>query len=138
MTVERNGWMIHAVGAGRGALHPHQYTVGLYPDVGFEVIVFGLAEEHGRTVLDRLGVLLHRRTLTAYHGQNVPGLIKGYPVMLLDVVDSGEHLPVANELYGQLGSLPAMQAVYPDQDYRWPWEPGSLLRSLPLLGIAPR
>jgi hypothetical protein len=117
---------------------PSQYTVGLYPDVGFEVIVFGLEPDAGRTLLHDLGARLHERTLTAYHGQNLPGLIKGYPVMLLDVVDSGEYLPVANQLYGQLGSVPAMQAVYPDTEYRWPWEQGSALGGLPLLGIAPR
>ena len=130
---EDQGWMIQP-GAHRSCL----YTVGLYPDIGFEVIVFGLARHAGRALLNELGKRLHERTLTAYHGQNLPGLIKGYPVMLLDVVDSGEYLPMANELYGQLGSVPAMQVVYPDQNYRWPWESGSGLSGLPLLGIAPR
>jgi hypothetical protein len=74
-------------------------------------------------------------------GQVLHDVVDGYPVRLLDVLDSSEHLIVANALAGQTGHghgpVAALQVVFPDPRGRWPWQPGSTVAGLPVLGAAP-
>ncbi len=140
--MRRHGWATRCV-EGAAGRPPRAYTVGLFEHDAPELIVFGL---HPLAADDLLGRIAQRaRGGTRFaHGQILDDVYPGhpdYPYMLLDVADTGEHLPDA---YGFIEPRPpgeqrlrAWQVVYPDRDGRWPWDHGSRVAYLPLLGLIP-
>lgn len=122
------------------------YTVGLAQPNAFgmarhaEIIAFGLPSHLAERVLDHFV----GRVLAGEHFH--PGqldTVKGgedYPIMFLEVANSREHLALANRFYADdlvAGVVPAVQIVFPDDDQRWPWDEGSEVAWMPLLGVHP-
>lgn len=62
-----------------------------------------------------------------------------YPVVLIKVTDSSEHLTVGHRLYGgeDRGPLPALQVVFPDAHSRWQWDARSGFAKMAILGPVP-
>lgn len=118
---------------------PFAYTVGLAKEDHPEIIVFGPDPEiaHGILMLMSMPVLAGKRTWHKGPSDRILG--NGVPAMLLEVTDSSEHLTVANRLYGDpdKAPIPALQVVFPDKAGRWPWQPGSKVAALPVIGSVP-
>lgn len=121
-TMRRCGWAIQYV----SSAPPVAYTVGL---TGFdhpEIAIFGLGQSQAATALNALGELVRSGARLA-DGSEVPVL--GVPIKLFDLPNPADVLFTANQIYGRLReeSVPALQAIYPDNDHVWPWEPGCQL-----------
>jgi hypothetical protein len=136
--ITAHGWMIQYVFAG---IHtpPFQYTVGLFPVAGFEIIVAGLSPDTGATVLNDLAgrVAQHETRFTS--GQILSDVLRDYRVSMVKVTHTHGLLTIANRLYRPAGDpVPAWQMVYPDAAHRMPWDRGYANDTQPLLGPAPR
>lgn len=135
--IAHHGWIIQGVGPGGRSPH-YQYTVGLWPATGFELIAAGLPPEAGQTILN----LLARRVLDGQrfiNGDVLTGVLAGLPATMIEIPVSGNYLGVANRLYrlrkGE--NIPAWQLVYPDPEGLWPWDLNSKVREEPVLGNPP-
>ena len=109
------------------------YTVGLTGRGHPELIVFGLRPEVARRALNTLadGVITGLRAPRA--GQSADDVLDGYTVRFIAVEDAGRHLPAATRLYpGQV--IEALQIVWPDRHHRWPWDTGTTVDAMPVLG----
>lgn len=119
---------------------PFAYTVGLAAKDHPELIIFGLSPDVSRSVLNHIALpIVHDDENARCQPGPSDQVFKGTEARFIEVVDSDEHLTVANSMFaipGQ-GPLDALQIVYPDADGVWPWESGSKVASEPLLGIAP-
>lgn len=120
-TIRRCGWAIQAV-FGSADTPSFAYTVGL---TGFdhpEIVVFGLANESAQTLLNELGDRI-RSGERLRDGDTVE--IRGIEVTLFDLPNPGEVVFGANDIYRRRpeDSVPALQAVYPDDHGAWPWQP---------------
>lgn len=134
---EEHGVAIQAVGAGEDE-PAFAYTVGLARVEHPELIIFGLSMTVAHGLLNDVGLRIARGYLTLSAGDTVHQWVRDYPVRLISVRDSWEHLTVANRLYGTPDRcLPALQAIFPDAAHRWPWEFGSRVAGTPLLGPVP-
>lgn len=132
--VARYGWIVQGVFPTEPGHYGFAYTVGLAAKGHPELISFGLPVEVAQDVLNDLA----GRTLA---GQTIaPGLplydvIVGHPVRFLEVREPTEHLGMSSLLYGSTEQpVRALQVVFPDRHGRWPWEDGSELAELPILG----
>jgi hypothetical protein len=137
--MHRYGWATQCVRAVPGRPQ-HAYTIGLFQYDAPELIVFGLPFPTADGLLGTLGARL-RRGETFRHGQVLSDLYAPARWTLLDVADAGRHLPEANGFLepgppGERG-LRAWQVVYPDPEGRWPWDRGSRVAHLPILGLIP-
>ena len=111
------------------------YTVGLTGHDQPELIIFGLPPDISRPVLRSVAddVIAGRRTLTA--GQYADDVLDGHPVHLVAVTEPDRHLPVAAQFYAVTDSaVQALQIVWPDRYRRWPWQPGTRVDDMPMLG----
>lgn len=136
-TVDEYGLAIQGVGAGDGE-PMFAYTVGLARFRQPELIIFGLPMRVAQGLLNDAGLRIVAGTLNLAAGDTVHRLVADYPVRVLTVADSDEHLTVANALYGDDDDpLPALQLVFPDAEGRFPWEPGNQVSGTPLLGPIP-
>lgn len=119
------------------ATGPKAYTVGLTEQSVPELVVFGLLRAVAGNVINAVATAL-RTPEGLPSGEPVSGVLAdGVPLMLLPVTDSSVELPEANRFYRLSDPVAALQIVFPDERGVWPWEPGSLLADMPLLG-APR
>lgn len=139
LMVEEHGMAVQAVFPNEGAegedRYPFAYTVGLARAGHPEFIVFGLPHEVAHEILNDIGFRVLRDEHTFRPGDTVHQLVRDFPVRLIAVTDSWKLLTISNHLYGNPdGCLPALELVFPDPDGRWPWEEGSTVASLPLLG----
>jgi hypothetical protein len=138
--VDEHGWMVQGVGPSPGAdKYPLCYTVGLWPRIGLEYAIIGPPPEHAATILNDVATAATEGGRRWVHGETSDDFLPGLPLMFLDVTrrDAPYVLAVADALYGLEGPVPAQQLVGPDQIGRWPWEPGSTIADLPLLGEPP-
>ena len=137
--MRRHGWATRYVPGVPGS-PSHAYTVGLFEYDAPEAIVFGLPLRSADGLLARIGGRT-RDGARFRHGQVLDDLVPPLRVMLLDVADTSEHLPDACGFVEPAPpgkrSLRAWQIVYPDDDGLWPWQPGSRVADLPLLGLIP-
>lgn len=118
---------------------PRAYTVGLAADGDAEVIVFGLPDVMAAHLLQAV-VARHRSGEDLGAGTVLRGVVeRDYPLMVIQVdgVHSDEFLPAANRFYRLADAVRAWQIVYPDVHGLFPWQPGSLLADMPLLGPVP-
>ena len=143
--IETRGWSIRCVGVGPGE-YPYAYTVGLARFAVPEMIVFGITDlPTSVDFLNRMSARALQPMLTPNAVYPlVPGSVicdmfqDGFPVAVLQVADSTEHLAITNLLYGDEGPVPAVQLVLADESGRWPWQPESpVFEDLPLLGDIP-
>jgi Domain of unknown function (DUF4262) len=137
--MDRHGWATRCVEGGpRGPRHA--YTVGLFQHDEPELIVFGMPFAAADRLLGTLAGRI-RGGARFTHGQVLD--IVGPPgrVMLLDVADTTQYLPDAVGFIEPpppgVQALRAWQVVYPDPMDRWPWQPGSQVADLPVLGLVP-
>lgn len=135
--IRSRGWVIQFIMPGPQS-PPFHYTVGLWPKVGFEIIVIGLPREIGQSVLNDLASRAVDGTRFT-HGQILTDVLgNDYDVTMLEVTDSRTWIKVANRLYRR-GDEPlrAWQMVYPDAAHRMPWDPGYTSTGPPVLGQPP-
>jgi Domain of unknown function (DUF4262) len=137
--MDRHGWATQCVLGGPGR-PPYAYTVGLFQYGAPELVVHGLPFRAADGLLGTLGARL-RDGARFRHGQVLDDLYPPARWALLDVADPGRHLPEAQGFVEPAPpgerSLRAWQVVYPDPEGRWPWDRGSRVAHLPILGLIP-
>jgi hypothetical protein len=117
------------------ALETCWYTIGLTNHDHPELILFGLPPDISRPVLHTVAgeVIAGRRRCTA--GQYVDDVLEGHQVRFVAVNEPDRHLPVAARFYAVTGAaVEALQIVWPDRYHRWPWQPGTRVDDMPVLG----
>jgi hypothetical protein len=154
--IEKHGWFAQYVGAGSNASRslrwnpelpgPAQvpgftYTVGLSGDACHhpELIVVGPGYATGYGILKAVHEEISNGRRFA-PGDLLTTEVPGVPLLVVEVEDSRQQLLVANmfaRMSGVSGPVPALQLVLPDEDGRWPWQEGSNMRAIPLLGRIP-
>jgi hypothetical protein len=139
--IEQYGMFVQGVlpdGSGDPSEPGFCYTVGLSAVDHPEFIVFSLPPEIAQTILNDLGFRILRGEVTVAAGDTIHQLVRNYPVRLVEVTDTTEHLTMANRFYSGPG-LPvrALQVVFPDDAGRWPWEAESRTAGTPLLARSP-
>ena len=111
------------------------YTIGLTDHDHPELILYGLPPDISRPTLHTLAadVIARRRTCAA--GRHADDVLEGHRVQFVEVTEPDRHLPVAAQFYAATGaSVAALQIVWPDRYQRWPWQPGSRVDDMPVLG----
>lgn len=127
----------------------HAYTVGFTARSHRELIMFapvpvsGAAEGEGPSpfVTDALCTLVDQIVDHGARfgpGDTIANLLVDRPVRMVEVIDPAV-LTFAVAFYATSNpdalSVDALQVIYPDDAGRWPWEPGSQVAHLPVLGI---
>ena len=133
-TIQRSGVYLHFVPQPT-PLETCWYTVGLTGHGHPELIMFGLPPDISRPALRSVAgdVIAGRRTLTAE--QYADDVLEGHQVLLVAVTEPDRHLPVAAQFYAVTGAaVQALQIVWPDRHHRWPWQPGTRVDDMPVLG----
>lgn len=136
-----HGWMVQGVfpTTDEPDAAPFAYTVGLALKQLPELIVFGLGHQTAGLILNDLAQRQIERG-PYQPGDELADVTPDYRTRLLAVRDSSEHLTMANLIAGRRSGqapIPALQVVFPDREHRWPWEPGSQVAHIPLLGPTP-
>jgi Domain of unknown function (DUF4262) len=114
------------------------YTIGLTDHRHPELILFGLPPDIARPVLYAVAqeVIEGRRTCAA--GQFADDVLEGHSVTFVAVTEPDRHLPGAAQFYAGTGTaVEALQIVWPDRYHRWPWQPGTHVADMPVLGRRP-
>ncbi|GIE87805.1 DUF4262 domain-containing protein [Actinoplanes regularis] len=117
------------------ALETCWYTIGLTEHGHPELILFGLPPDICRPALLAVAgeVIAGRRVLTA--GQCADDVLEGHQVEFVAVTEPDRHLPAAAQFYAFRGAaVQALQIVWPDRYHRWPWQPGTRVEDMPVLG----
>ena len=115
------------------ALETCWYTVGLTGHGQPELILFGLPPDLSRPALRALAadLIAGRRTVDA--GREADDVLEGHPVTFVAVTEPERHLPVAAQFYAGR-TVRALQIVWPDRYHRWPWQTGTRVHDMPVLG----
>ena len=111
------------------------YTIGLTGHAHPELILYGLPPDISRPALHSVAgdVIAGRRRCTA--GQSTDDVLEGHRVQFVAVTEPDRHLSVAARFYARTGAaVTALQIVWPDRYERWPWQPGSRVDDMPVLG----
>jgi len=121
--IDEFGWMCQAVFHPEGDKSPFCYTIGLTEqDPGHpEFIVFAIAPPTAHTILTTFA----NRVMAGekfQDGQELEGIIEGYPVRLRRVEDPSLHTAMIYNTYGAFS--PVLQILLPDKEGRFPGEPG--------------
>ncbi|MCP2168260.1 DUF4262 domain-containing protein [Goodfellowiella coeruleoviolacea] len=121
-------WTVQLVPAEHDDEPPYAYTVGLsvfrrHP----ELLTVGLSEQAARTVLNALGARVRSGERLAA-GQIIQDERAGRPWAITPVPESASValLPLANVCHRPPGGppVPALQVVWSDADWRFPWDDG--------------
>ncbi|WP_147793700.1 DUF4262 domain-containing protein [Cellulomonas sp. Y8] len=131
---DRHGWALQWVGPGDDGELQFCYTTGLYQYDLPELIVFGPCPDDAARLLNTLGARM-RAGQRYVDGDPIDDVRRN--ARLMEVLDSRGHLIMAHALARATRPLPALQVIYPDRDGRWPWQPGSRIANVPILGIVP-
>lgn len=124
--VARCGWAVELIAAGDEASQPaFAYTVGLHKSFHApELIVVGLTHQAMGGILNELGERI-KAGETLPLGEDVSGILEGYPVRLRQVQDPEsyrEHVGYA--LWFNKGyDFPLLQVLWPDRRGRFPGDP---------------
>ncbi|MEU7908816.1 DUF4262 domain-containing protein [Actinoplanes sp. NPDC049118] len=134
-TIERSGVHLEFVPQ-PNPLETCWYTIGLTDHDHPELILFGLPPDISRPVLHAVAgdVVAGRRTCVA--GQHADDILEGHQVLFVAVTEPERHLPVAAQFYAgtAAAAVAALQIVWPDRYQRWPWQPGTRVDDMPVLG----
>jgi hypothetical protein len=143
--IDRNGYELVSV-LGSGAHPSWQYTIGL-PHFGYpELLIIGIAPEHGAAVIDHIWDLMLDGEPPSL-GFDEPHDLGGIPFRVLPVPNEVWNetglFGMAANYWSSLDEMPAMtyetlawQVVWPDDDGWFPWHDEfdlSLRRLQPLL-----
>ena len=112
------------------------YTVGLTGHGLPELIVFGLPPDLARPALRALADDLVAGRVTIAAGQRADDVLAGHPAQFVAVTEPDRHLPAAAQVYAG-APLRALQVVWPDRYQRWPWQTGTHVADMPVLGEHP-
>lgn len=117
---------------------PFAYTVGMAGKNKPEFIIFNVTDQVAMAALNNLAFRVRDRVQDFEPDTLVNGLLTGFPLYLMQVDDSSDHLTVSNRFYRVPGRNPirALQVVQPGLNGLWPWEPGCDIAQ-PLLGAPP-
>ncbi|MEU4421840.1 DUF4262 domain-containing protein [Actinoplanes sp. NPDC024001] len=132
--IERSGVYLHFVPQPT-PLETCWYTIGLTGHGHPELILFGLPPDISQPALRAVAseVIAGRRAFTP--GQYADDVLEGHQVQLVAVTEPDRHLPVAAQFYAVTGAaVEALQIVWPDRYHRWPWQPGTRVDDMPVLG----
>lgn len=118
-TIAKHGWMVQGV-FGDAPNQTFAYTVGLAGQNKPELIMTGVAPSTAAGLLNDTA----QREFQA--GDLVAGVVDGYPLYALQVLDSSTHLTLVNRIYANPDGSPvaALQLVWPDDQARFPWNTG--------------
>ncbi len=118
------------------ALETCWYTVGLTGHGHPELILFGLPPDICRPVLRAVAgdLIAGRRTVAA--GQEADDVLEEHRVRFVAVTEPDRHLPAAAQFYAGR-AVRALQIVWPDRYERWPWQTGTRVDDMPVLGEHP-
>jgi hypothetical protein len=133
-TIERSGVYLQFVPQPT-ALETCWYTIGLTGHHHPELVLFGLPPDISVPVLRTVSgdVIAGRRIFTA--GQQADDILEGHRIQFIAVTEPDRHLPVAAQFYNVTGAaVEALQIVWPDRHHRWPWQPGTRVDDMPILG----
>jgi hypothetical protein len=140
--IRDHGWAIQGVGGDTEQVQ-FSYTIGLHRRDLPEFIAFGLPMQAAQVILNQLA----QQQVDAdgfnviQHGTTRHDVLVNYPAKFVRVLDSTEHLTMANRLARQHAfrtPVDALQLCWPDKDGRFQWEPGfSISYPVPLLGPQP-
>lgn len=111
------------------------YTIGLTDHDHPELILFGLPPDISRPALRSVAgdVIAGRRTCVA--GRYADDVLEGHRVLFVAVTEPDRHLPIAARFYAGTGAaVAALQLVWPDRHQRWPWQTGTRVDDMPVLG----
>lgn len=136
--IDEHGWAVQWVG-GDPTQVSFAYTVGLFTRGLPEILIFGLPDDVAQPILNDLAA---RATSGAgfTDGLVLRDVVAGFPVVLVEVIDSSAYLTVANALARTVSGdrqVRAWQVVFPDAVGRWPWDTGSRVAATPMLGAVP-
>jgi len=134
--IDRVGWMVQGVFPVEGDPDrwPFAYTAGLTRFERPELIVYGLGAEAAQTLLNQLADQAVRQGVVFRGWDFVDDAVQGgYRMLWVPVEDPTVQLTVACALFGE-ERVSALQLVFPDREHRWPWQDGSQVADMPLLG----
>lgn len=121
------GWAVIATATVSDDL-PFAYTVGLTTHGLPELVITGLEAAVTHQLLNTAAAMA-RAGAPLTHGQRLPEVIDGFAMTVLDATEGIERIGVwpgaALERYGD--SVRLFQLVWPDQNARFPWDPGCAL-----------
>lgn len=121
--IDRDGWMVQAVGAGEG-LPQFAYTVGLTAKGLAELCISGLGFETMQCILNDVA----GRGQSFTHGEVLSDVLDGYDVAIVDAApdEDGIWPGTAYRLYPHK-TVRMQQVVFPDKAGRFPWQDGYAL-----------
>jgi hypothetical protein len=117
------------------ALESCWYTIGLAGRGHPELIIFGLPPDVARPALHSVAgdIIAGRRTVRP--GQHADDVLEGHQAQFVPVSEPERHLPAAALFYAGTGTaIRALQIVWPDRYGRWPWQTGTRVADMPVLG----
>lgn len=122
------GWSVQLVSAGDTSAQPaFAYTIGLFHNFKHaELIVLGLRTELMHSMLNTVAQRVKGGQIFAV-GDRLNEVIGGFEVTLREVLHPASfkaHVGYALWFYGS-GSFPLLQLVWPDQQARFPGQPGT-------------
>lgn len=120
--IQQYGW--HVIGVtGNDAIPAFSYTIGLMESYGHpELLVMGLRMEVMHYLLNEAGALV-RDGRPILMDTDMQEFLDDYPVRFRTIHPSNirDYFGTALNYY-QRNDLPAMQLIYPDKAYKWPWD----------------
>lgn len=139
--VRTYGWHVQGVFDHKGVKPDWCYTVGLTLKWMPELILAGLPMNGAAGMLNRIAELAIAGEIALVAGQVIrrEELAGEYGLYLLDVPDPWQEdkpLGVARMMEAAIGGVRALQVVWPDDQYRWPWVKG-FVGTQPLWGPPP-
>lgn len=139
-TINNYGWAIQGVFARADDSDPEDfcsfmYTVGLHKCHHPELITFGVPPGAGGYMLNRIGEMISNGASFRHGDVSDQILDGGEPMAFIDAPDPSEYVTMAEHLYGP--KVRALQVFFRDQDGLWPWQAGSALSKIPVLGSVP-
>jgi hypothetical protein len=124
--IRAHRWTVQYVGEGEQPDEPSfGYTIGLFGLGHPELVLVGLGMDLTYEVLQHVaGLVADGRDLVPGELVDGPGNRPG--LVVEELPNPGEVLLGANRFYERPAeySVPAYQLAWPDDDDRWPWDPG--------------
>lgn len=133
--IDEHGWAVLAVLPDIEQRQPgFSYTVGLTARSHPELLVFAMAADDARLVLNRLARKVLDGTVPLH--TRLPEVLEGYDPVLVSAATERAHAFVMGATYRYGEAVTVLQLVLPDSNNKLPWETGydaAMARVQPLL-----
>jgi hypothetical protein len=145
MDIDKYGWAVQLVGAGETD-PPFAYSIGMWKTLRQpEILVFGLRFELMGYLVNAAGNLAKQTGQALPLHTRVPDILSGVDIEFRAVAPeaAADYIHQAERYYRDVhkeGPPPVLQLIYPDQQNRFPGEPGvhpGLAKQQPLLAERP-